>query len=54
MYILDPHFGRSQTGYLFIYYGSAISWKSTKQTVASISSDQVELLANHEASRECI
>ncbi|XP_074347070.1 secreted RxLR effector protein 161-like [Apium graveolens] len=26
----DPHFGKSQTGYVFTYCGAAISWKSTK------------------------
>ena len=44
----DPHFGRSQFGYLFTYCGTAILWKSTKQTM------HVELLAIHEASRKCI
>ncbi|XP_074374728.1 secreted RxLR effector protein 161-like [Apium graveolens] len=53
-YMSDPHFGRSQTGYLFTYYDTAISWKSTKQTMAATSSNHAELLAIHEASRECI
>ncbi|XP_074373721.1 secreted RxLR effector protein 161-like [Apium graveolens] len=29
-YLSDPHVGRSQTGYLFTYCETAISWKSTK------------------------
>ena len=29
----DPHNGRSQTGYVFLYVGTAISWRSTKQTI---------------------
>ena len=53
-HMLDPHFGRSHTGYLFTNCGTAISWKSTKQTMAATSSNHVELLAIHEASRECI
>ncbi|KAL8120878.1 hypothetical protein AgCh_017888 [Apium graveolens] len=53
-YMSDPYFGRSQTGYLFTYCGTAISWKSTKQTMAATSSNHAELLAIHEASRECI
>ncbi|XP_074357175.1 secreted RxLR effector protein 161-like [Apium graveolens] len=32
-YLSDPHFGKSQTGYVFTYCGAAISRKSTKQTI---------------------
>ena len=53
-YLSDPHNGRSQTGYLFIYSGTAISWSSMKQTIAATSSNQTEILAIHEASRECV
>ncbi|XP_074323558.1 secreted RxLR effector protein 161-like [Apium graveolens] len=53
-YFSDPHIGRSQTGYLFTYCSTAISWKSTKQTMAATSSNHAELLAIHEASRECV
>ncbi|KAL8096584.1 hypothetical protein AgCh_037518 [Apium graveolens] len=53
-YMSNPHFGRSQIGYLFTYCDSTISWKSTKQTMTATSSNHVELLAIHEASRECI
>ncbi|KAL8155915.1 hypothetical protein AgCh_001101 [Apium graveolens] len=53
-YMSDPHFGRSKTSYLFTYCDTAISWKSTKQTMAATSSNHAELLAIHEASRECI
>ena len=52
-YLFDPHKGRSQTGYLFTYGGTAISWRSTKQTIAATSSNHAEILAIHEASREC-
>ncbi|XP_074355640.1 secreted RxLR effector protein 161-like [Apium graveolens] len=53
-YMSDPHFGRSQTGYLFTYCDTASSWKSTKQIMAATSSNHAKLLAIHEASRECI
>ena len=53
-YRSDPHKGRSQTGYIFTYGNIAISWRSTKQTLAATSSNHAELLALHEASRECV
>ena len=53
-YLSDPHNGRSQTGYLFTCGGTAISWRSVKQTMVATSSNHAELLAIHEASRECI
>ena len=53
-YLSDPHKCRSQTGYLFTSGGTAISWRSTKQTIAAASSNHAEILAIHEASRECI
>ncbi|XP_074356551.1 secreted RxLR effector protein 161-like [Apium graveolens] len=53
-YLSDPHVGPSHTGYLFKYCSTAISWKSTKQTMAATSSNHAELLAIREASRECV
>ena len=53
-YLSDPHKDLSQTGYLFTYGGTAISWRSTKQTIAATSSNHAEILALHEASRECV
>jgi hypothetical protein len=53
-YLSDPHKGRSQTGYLFTCGGTAISWRSTKQTLAVASSNHAEIIAMHEASRECV
>ena len=38
-YISDPHKGRSQIGYVFNYNGTAISWKSVKQTMVATSSN---------------
>ena len=53
-YISDPHKGRSQTGYVFNCNGTAISWRSVKQTIVATSSNHSEILAIHEVSRECI
>ena len=53
-YFLDPHKCRSQTGYMFNCNGIAISWRSVKQTMMATSSNHSEILAIHEASRECI
>ncbi|RVW38116.1 Retrovirus-related Pol polyprotein from transposon TNT 1-94 [Vitis vinifera] len=53
-YLSDPHKGRSQTGYVFNCNGTAISWRSVKQTMVATSSNHSEILAIHEASRECI
>ncbi|KAI3693370.1 hypothetical protein L6452_33205 [Arctium lappa] len=53
-YLSDPHKARSQTGYVFINGGTAISWRSQKQTLVATSSNHAEVIALHEASRECV
>ena len=53
-YLLDPQKARSQTGYVFNYNGTAISWRSVKNTMVATSSNHSEIIAIHEASRECI
>ena len=53
-YLSDPHKGRSQTEYLFTCGGTALSWRSTKQTLAAASSNHAEIIAMHEASQECV
>ena len=53
-YISDPHKAISQTGYVFNCNGTAISWRSFKQTMVAASSNHSEIIAIHEASRECI
>ena len=53
-YLSDPHKARSQTGYVFNYNGTAISWRSVKQTMVATSSNHSKIIAIHEASRECI
>ncbi|KAL5809036.1 hypothetical protein ACOSQ3_029727 [Xanthoceras sorbifolium] len=53
-YLSDPHKARSQTGYVFTYNGTAISWRSIKQSIVATSSNHSEILALHETSRECV
>ncbi|GKA05786.1 secreted RxLR effector protein 161-like protein [Tanacetum coccineum] len=53
-YLSDPHKARSQTGYMFLNRGTAISWRSQKQTLVATSSNHAEVIALHEASRECV
>ncbi|GJY04586.1 putative RNA-directed DNA polymerase [Tanacetum coccineum] len=44
----------SQTGYVFLNGGTAISWRSQKQTLVATSSNHVEIIVLHEASRVCV
>ena len=53
-YLSDPHKVRSQTGYIFTYGNTTISWTSVKQTMVATSSNHSKLLVMHEASRECV
>jgi hypothetical protein len=38
---------------VFLYGGTAISWKSAKQTLIATSTNHSEIIALYEASREC-
>jgi hypothetical protein len=53
-YLLDPHNTRSQTGFVFLHGGTAISWKSSKQTLVSTSTNHSEIISLYEASCECV
>ena len=53
-YLLDPQKARSQTGYIFTYGNTEISWRSVKQTMVATSSNHSEILTMHESSRECV
>ena len=53
-YLWDPHKSRSQTGYLFTYGGTSISWRSMKQTIVATFSNHAEIIDIHEVSRECV
>ena len=43
---------KSVTGYVYIYYGAAISWKSQRQSTVATSSTEAEYIALFEAARE--
>ena len=53
-YLSGPHNGKSQTGFVFLQGGTTISWKSTKQTLVSTSTNHSEIIALYEASHECV
>ncbi|KAM3398701.1 secreted RxLR effector protein like [Capsicum galapagoense] len=53
-YLFDSHKTQSQIGYVFICGGTAISWRYTKQSIVATSSNHAEIIAIHEASRECV
>ena len=53
-YLSDPHKVKSQIGYVFTNNGTVISWRSQKQTLVATSSNHSEIIALHEASRECV
>ena len=53
-YLSDPHKAKSQTGYMFNYNETAISWRSFKQTMVVTSSNHSEIITIHETSRGCI
>ena len=53
-YLSDLTNGRSQTGYCFLFNGTASSWKSSKQTTTAPSSNMAELISLYEATRETL
>ena len=53
-YMSDPHNARSQTGFVFLCGGAAISWRSVKQTLVATSTNHLEIIALYEATRECV
>jgi hypothetical protein len=52
-YLSDHLNARSQTGYVFLYGGTSISWKPCKQTLVATSVNHSEIIVLYEASREC-
>ncbi|GKC00327.1 hypothetical protein Tco_0986463, partial [Tanacetum coccineum] len=53
-YLMDADDLRSQTGYVFILNGGAVDWKSTKQSIFTTSSTDVEYIAAFDASKEAV
>ena len=51
-FITDPDDYKSQSGYVFILNGGAVSWKSSKQDTVADSTTEVEYLATGEAAKE--
>jgi hypothetical protein len=49
-YLSDPQNARSQIGYVFLHGGTAISWKSSKQTLVATSTNHSEIIVLYEAS----
>ena len=47
-YLSDSHNVRSQTGFVFLHGGTAISWKSSKQTLVATSTNHSEIIALYE------
>lgn len=45
---------RSTTGYVFVWYGAAISWRSRLQRVVSLSTAEAEYVALSETSQEAV
>jgi hypothetical protein len=50
----DKDSRKSTSGYVFLLYGGAVSWKSTKQSVVATSSTEAEYIACSEAAKEAL
>nr|GEY95351.1 hypothetical protein [Tanacetum cinerariifolium] len=53
-YLTDADDLKSQTGYVFVLNGSAIDWKSVKQSIFATSSAEAEYIATFDASKEAV
>jgi hypothetical protein len=52
-YLSDPLNDKSQTCFMFLLGGTAISWKSYKHTLIGTSTNHSEIITIYEAAREC-
>src|SRR3954471_10025798 len=53
-YLTDSDDSRSQSGYVFIINGGAVSWKSSKQENVFASITEAEYIAASEAAKEAV
>ncbi|XP_038892936.1 secreted RxLR effector protein 161-like [Benincasa hispida] len=53
-YAIDSDRRRSLTLYVFILFGNTISWKSTLQSVVTLSSTEVEYMALADVTKESV
>lgn len=50
----DKDTRKSTSGYVFLLYGGAVSWKSTKQNAVAMSSTEAEYIACSDAAKEAL
>jgi hypothetical protein len=50
----DPDDSKSQSGYVFVMNGGAVSWRSSKQSVVARSTTEAEYIAASEAAEEAV
>ena len=53
-YLTDSDDSHSQSGYVFIMNGGAVSWKSSKQDTVAASTIETEYIATSEAAKEAV
>ena len=53
-YLTDSDDSRSQSGYVFMMNGGAVSWKSSKPHTMSASAKQAEYIAASDAANETV
>ena len=53
-YLTDSDDSRSQSGYVFVMNGGAMSWKSSKQDTVSASTTKAKCIVASEAAKEAV